>query len=62
MLGASFFRVDWDTRLNWEPMSYCMPIVDEPVFIDSTRGKDLSEPTLDMEKEGVWLLCMQARR
>ena len=60
--GASFFRVDLEIRLNWEPMSYWMPIEDEPVFTDSTRGMDLSELTLDTETVGVWLLCIQARR
>ena len=60
--GASFFRVDLEIRLNWEPRSYWMPIEDEPVFTDSTRGMDLSELTLDTETVGVWLLCIQARR
>ena len=60
--GASFSRVDLEIRLNWEPMSYWMPIEDEPVFTDSSRGMDLSELTLDTDMVGVWLLFIQARR
>ena len=35
-----------------------MPIEDEPVSTDSTRGMDLSDPSLETVKDGVWLLCM----
>ena len=58
--GSRVFRVDLEIRLSWDPRSYWMPIEDELVFTDSTRGMDLSEPTLDTVKVGVWLLCMQA--
>ena len=50
--GSSFFRVDLEIRLSWEPRSYWMPIEDEPVFTDSTRGMDLLELTLDTETMG----------
>ena len=58
--GASFFRVDLEIRLNWEPRSYWMPIEDEPVFTDSTKGMDLSDPTLETETVGASSLCLQA--
>ena len=60
MSGGSFCRVELEIRLNWEPRSYWMPIEDEPVSTDSTRGINLLDPSLEMVMDGVWLLCMHA--
>ena len=57
MSGGSSCREDLEIRLYWEPMSYWMPIEDEPVSKDSTRGIDLLDPSLETVKDGVWLLC-----
>ena len=43
---------DLEIRLNWEPRSYWMPIEDEPVSTDSTRGIDLLDPSLETVKDG----------
>ena len=58
VLGGRFRRADLEIRLNWEPRSYWMPIEDEPVSTDSTRGIDLLDPSLETVKDGVWSLGM----
>ena len=60
MLGSRFRRADLEIRLNWEPRSYWMLIEDELVSTYSTRGIDLSDPSLETVKDGVWSLCMHA--
>ena len=60
MSGGRFHKADLEIRLNWEPRSYWMPIVDEPVSMDSTRGMDLLDPSLETVKDGASSLCLQA--
>ena len=56
------WRADWEIKLSWQPVSYWIPREDNHSGMFSTRGMDLSEPNLEMERVGAWLLCMQARR
>ena len=60
MLGGRLCKADLEIRLFWEPKSYGMPIEDEPVSMDLTRGMDLLFPNLETGKEGTSLLCLQA--
>ena len=58
--GHRFCRADLEIRLIWESKSYWMPIEDESVSMDSNRGMDLLDPSLETVKEGD--LCLQALR
>ena len=62
LLGGRSRRADLEIRLNWEPSSYWMPIEDEPISMDSTRGMDLLDPNLETVKNGVSSLCLQVTR
>ena len=56
------WRAYWEIKLSWQPVSYWIPREDDPSGMFSTSGMDLSEPTLEMETVGAWLLCMQVGR
>ena len=55
-MGGRFCKADLEIRLNLEPRSYWMPIEDESVSTDSTRGIDLLDHSLETVKDGVWSL------
>ena len=60
MSGGRSRRADLKIRLNWEPRSYWMLIEDEPISMDSIRGIDLLDPSMETGKDGVSSLCLQA--
>ena len=49
-------------RLSWQPVSNWIPMDRWPRIIFSTRGIDLSDPTLETEMVGSSSLCLQVKQ